>query len=89
MGINTSINIEQAYQERMAAREQRRKEEQQFRENLVTEIMNEYGFNKAVAECVVRKGWEDGHYAGYNEVRTCSQIAAEFAEEVLKSVEIH
>ena len=69
----------------MDEREQRRQEEKQFRENLVKEIMSDYGFNKEVAEEVVSKGWEDGHYAGYSEVRTCSHIAAEFAEKVINA----
>lgn len=36
--------------ERLAAIEQRRKEDQQFRENLIKEIANEYDFGRAIAK---------------------------------------
>lgn len=76
-------------EEKLAARKQRRKETQQFRENLFREsliekITNEYGFSNAIAKACVDKGWEDGHAYGYNEVRTQTQIAADFVEEILK-----
>ena len=53
-------------EEKLAAREQRRKELKQFRENLFREsliekIVNEYGFSNAIAKACVDKGWEDGH----------------------------
>lgn len=73
-------------EERLAAQEQHRKEDQQFRENLIEEIANDYGFGRAIAKACVDKGYEDGHYAGYNEVRTQSQIAADFAEEILRII---
>lgn len=69
--------------ERLAAIEQRRKEDQQFRENLIEEIDNKYGFGRAIAIACVNKGWEDGHAYGYSEVRTQSEIAADFAEDIL------
>ena len=68
-----------------ALREQRKQQEKEFRDNLIKEIMQDYGFNQAIAERVAYKGWEDGHYAGFNEVRTQTQIAADFAEEILKA----
>ena len=71
-------------EEKLAARKQRRKETQQFRENLIEKIVNEYGFSNAIAKACVDKGWEDGHAYGYNEVRTQTQIAADFVEEILK-----
>lgn len=70
-------------EERLAAREQRRKEEQYFRENLVDRIATDYGFGSAIAKACVDKGWEDGHASGYSEVRTQSEIAADFAEKIL------
>lgn len=70
-------------EERLAAREQRYKEEQQFRENLIEEISNKYNFSRCIAELCVNKGWEDGHSCGYGEVRTKSEIAADFAESIL------
>ena len=69
--------------ERLAAIEQRHKEDQQFRENLIEEIANEYDFGRAIAKVCVDKGWEAGHAYGYNEVRTQSEIAADFAEKIL------
>lgn len=80
--------MEEANRLRQEERERKQREEKEWCDNLVKEIMNEYGFNKAVAEAVVQKGWEDGHSYGYSEVRNCSQIAAEFAETILKSVEL-
>ena len=50
------------------------------------EIVNDYGFGLAIAKACVDKGYEEGHYAGYNEVRTQSQIAADFAEEILRII---
>lgn len=47
-------------EERLAAREQRRKEEQQFREILVDRIATDYGFGEEIAKACVDKGWEDG-----------------------------
>ena len=70
-------------EERLAAREQRHKEEQQFREYLIEEIANEYGFGRAIAIACVDKGWKDGHAYGYSEVRIQSEIAADFAEDIL------
>ena len=70
-------------EERLAAKEQRRKEDQQFREKLVDEIATEYGFGEEIAKTCVDKGWEDGHASGYSEVRTQSEIAADFAEKIL------
>ena len=70
-------------EERLAAREQRRKEEQQFREKLVDEIAADYGFGEEIAKACVDKGWEDGHSGGYSEVRTQSEIAADFVEKIL------
>ena len=69
--------------ERLAAQEQHRKEEQQFRENLIEEIANEYEFGYAIAKACVDKGWEDGHSYGYSEVRTQTEIAADFVEKIL------
>ena len=68
-------------------RERQHHEREQFKANLAQEIMNEYSFNKAVAEKIVAKGWEDGHSYGYSEVRTQAHIAAEFAEEVIKAAQ--
>lgn len=73
--------------ERLAAIEQRRKEDQQFRENLIEEITNEYGFARAIAKACVDKGWENGHAYGYSEVRIQSEIAADFTEEILAIIE--
>ena len=70
-------------EEKLAAREQYRKEEQQFREYLIEEIATEYGFGYAIAKASVDKGWEDGHSYGYSEVRIQSEIAADFAEDIL------
>ena len=69
--------------EALAAREQRRKAEQQFREKLVDEIATEYDFGLAIAKACVDKGWEDGHSAGYSEVRAQAEIAADFAEKII------
>ena len=70
-------------EERLAAIEQRRKADQQFREKLVDEIATEYDFGLAIAKACVDKGWEDGHAAGYSEVRAQSEIAADFVEKIL------
>ena len=70
-------------EERLAAREQRRKAEQQFREKLVDEIATQYGFSEEIAKACVDKGWEDGHSAGYSEVRAQAEIAADFTEKIL------
>ena len=69
--------------EALAAREQRRKADQQFREKLVDEIATEYDFGLAIAKVCVDKGWEDGHSAGYSEVRAQAEIAADFVEKIL------
>ena len=71
-------------EERLAAKEQRRKEEQQFREKLVDEIETEYGFGEEIAKACVDKGWEDGHASGYTEVRTQAEISADFAVKILE-----
>ena len=73
-------------EERLAAREQRRKADQQFREKLVDEIAADYGFGEEIAKACVDKGREDGHASGYSEVRTQSEIAADFAEKILAIV---
>lgn len=70
-------------EERLAAREQRRKEERNFREKLVDKIATDYGFGSAIAKACVDKGWEDGHASGYSEVKTQAEIAADFAEKIL------
>ncbi len=73
-------------EERLAAREQRRKEEQQFREILVDSIATNYGFGEEIAKACVDKGWEDGHAGGYSEVRAQSEIAADFVEKILSII---
>ena len=73
-------------EERLAAREQRRKEEQQFREILVDSIATNYGFGEEIAKACVDKGWEDGHASGYSEVRAQAEIAADFAEKILEII---
>jgi hypothetical protein len=70
-------------EERLAAREQRRKEEQQFREILVDSIATNYGFSEEIAKACVDKGWEDGHASGYSEVRAQAEISADFVEKIL------
>lgn len=75
-------------EEKLAAREQRRKELKQFRENLFREsliekIVNEYGFSHAIAKACVDKGWEDGQAYGYEEIRTQTKIAADFVYKIL------
>lgn len=69
--------------QRLAAKEQRRKEEQQYRESLAERIAIDYGFGLVIAKACVDKGWEDGHSAGYSEVRAQAEIAADFAEKIL------
>ena len=73
-------------EERLAAREQLRKKEQQFREILVDSIVENYGFSEEIAKACVDKGWEDGHAVGYSEVRTQAEIAADFAKKILKII---
>ena len=73
-------------EERLAAREQRCKEEQQFREILVDRIETAYGFGEEIAKACVDKGWEDGHASGYSEVRVQAEIAADFAEKILEII---
>lgn len=73
-------------EERLAAKEQLRKKEQQFREILVDSISENYGFGEEIAKACVDKGWEDGHSAGYSEVRIKAEIAADFAEKILAIV---
>ena len=70
-------------EEMIAAKEQRRKEEQQFREILVDSISTNYGFGEEIAKACVDKGWEDGHASGYSEVRAQAEIAADFAEKII------
>ncbi len=72
--------------ERLAVIEQRRKEDQQFRENLIEEIAYEYDFTRPIAEACVDKGWEDGHAYGYSEVRTQSQITADFVQKIFSII---
>ena len=74
-------------EERLSAREQRRKEEQQFREILIDSIATNYGFGEEIAKACVDKGWEDGHASGYSEVRTQSEIAADFAKKIIAIIE--
>ena len=74
-------------EERLAAKEQRRKAEQQFREKLVDQIETDYGFGEEIAKACVDKGWEDGHASGYSEVRVQAEIAADFAKKILEIIE--
>lgn len=69
--------------QRLEAKEQRRKADQQFREKLVDEIATNYGFSEEIAKACVDKGWEDGHSAGYGEVRAQTEITADFVEKIL------
>ena len=52
------------------------KQTNNFVKKLVDEIATNYGFGLAIAKACVDKGWEDGHAAGYSEVRTQAEIAA-------------
>ena len=73
-------------EERLAAREQLRKKEQQFREILVDSIATNYGFGEEIAKACVDKGWEYGHASGYSEVRAQAEIAADFAAKILEII---
>ena len=73
-------------EERLEAREQRRKADQQFREKLMYEIATDYGFSEETAKACVDKGWEDGHAGGYSEVKAQAEIAADFAEKILATI---
>lgn len=73
-------------EERLAEIEQRRKADKQFREKLVDEIATDYEFCPAIAKACVDKGWEDGHAAGYSEVRAQAEIAADFAKKILSII---
>lgn len=73
-------------EETLAARKQRREEEQHFRENLAYKIAIEYDFGLAIAKACVDKGWEDGYASGYSEVRAQAEIAADFAEKILSII---
>ena len=85
--LKTSAQKEQFVEEKRRIhekeRELKRKEDRQFRENLIEEIVKEYYFNRAIAKACVDKGWENGHAYGYSEVRIQSQIAADFAEQII------
>ena len=72
-----------ALDEKLVVIEQCHKEDQQFHENLIDEIANEYDFGRAIAKVCVDKGLEDGHAMGYGEIRTQSEIAADFVEKIL------
>lgn len=74
-------------EEILAAKEQRRKEEQQFREILVNTIATDYGFSEEIAKACVDKGWEDGHASGYGEVRAQTEITADFVEKILAIID--
>lgn len=74
-------------EERLDAKEQLRKKEQQFREILVDSIVENYGFSEEIAKACVDKGWEDGHAAGYSEVRVQAEIAADFTKKILAIIE--
>ena len=80
---NKSMRIDEA----LAAREQRRKAEKKYREILVNSIATDYGFGEAIAKACVDKGWEDGHAAGYSEVRTQAEIAADFAKKIIAIID--
>ena len=73
-------------EERLAAKEQCRKEDQQFRENLIEEIAHDYEFTHPISKECVYKGWEDGHAFGYSEVRIQSQIAADFVQKIFSII---
>lgn len=75
--------------QRLDAREQRSKADQQFREKLVYEIETNYGFSEEIAKACVDKGWEDGHAGGYSEARTQAEIAADFAQKILSITAQH
>lgn len=45
--------------------------------------MNMISAVQQLKKVCVNKGWEDGHAMGYGEVRTQSEIAADFVEKIL------
>lgn len=55
-----------------------------FQEDVIAYLIEEYGFNKEMASKVFYKAYEDGHSCGYSEVLTYAMDYGEFVDEVIK-----
>ena len=66
-------------------KERKRKEVQDFKEDLAKQLLNDYHIGcKEIALMIVDRAWEDAHSYGYSEVRYKAEDLAEFIENVIK-----
>ena len=69
-------------------RDNYRKEEEikkhSFKEDLLKALMEDYSINRAMAEKVYERAWDDGHSGGYYEVVIYAERYVELIEDCLK-----
>ena len=65
-------------------REEAKIKRNNFKEDLIKALVEDYNINKAMAEKVYEYAWEDGHSSGYYEVVTYAMNYAELVENCLK-----
>ena len=70
-----------------AYRDEENRKNQQFRDDLLSVLQEEYGLSPACAAVVFSKAEDDGHWAGFHEVVSQAQILADFAVDILKTKE--
>ena len=69
-------------------REFRRKQEYDWRNNLIDEIWKWNNVGERVnAELIVERAWDEKHSYGYNEVRDYAEDLADFVSQIVKNVE--
>lgn len=68
-------------------RDEENRKNQQFRDDLLSVLQEEYGLSPACAAIVFSKAEDDGHWAGFHEVVSQAQILADFAVDILKTKE--
>lgn len=76
---------QQMFIEREQRREAARIEQENFKNELVNEAIDDYGFTQAQAEMIFSRAWDEGHSWGFNEVRTHFEDLADFVNDFMKA----
>lgn len=67
-------------------REEAKIKRNNFEEDLIEALVEDYNINKAMAEKVYEYAWEDGHSGGYYEVVIYAEKYAELVDDCISEI---
>ena len=76
---------QQMFIEREQRRETERIKYENFKNELIKDAIDQYGFTQAQAEMIFSRAWDEGHSCGFNEVRVCFEDLIGFLYDFMKA----